>query len=152
MVAVGDRDARVGGPGDGGGHSGDHLERAAGLGQGHGLLASSPEQKGISPLEPHDHLPGFRFLHKKGVDLRLRKRMAARLLAREEDLGPFLRISEKNRIAQMVVHHHVRDPEAVAAFECQQQRIPGAGPDQIANSLGHPPRMPRNPVLIKAWS
>ena len=52
VIAVGERDARVGGHGDGRGHAGNDLEGHPREPQRFGLLAAATEQRGIAVLEP----------------------------------------------------------------------------------------------------
>ena len=81
-VAVRDRDARVGGRRHAGRHAGHDLERHARRGQRLRLLAAAPEHERVAALQPHDAPAGAAELDEQRVDLLLRQRGRARLLAR----------------------------------------------------------------------
>ena len=57
VVAVGDRDPRVGGGGDAGGHAGDDLELDPGGAQRLALLAAPPEDERVAALQADDAAP-----------------------------------------------------------------------------------------------
>ncbi len=59
VVAVGDRDAGVGGRGDPGGDPGDDLELDPGGAQRFALLAAAAEDERVAALQPHDAPPAF---------------------------------------------------------------------------------------------
>ncbi len=107
VVAVGDRDAGVGGGGDAGGDAGDDLELDPGDAQRLALLAAAAEDEGVAALEPDDALAGSRRLDQPGADLLLGDRGHSRLLADVDQLGVLAGAVERPRRDQTVVEDRV---------------------------------------------
>jgi hypothetical protein len=82
-----DRDAGVGGYGDGRSDAGHDLEGHAGGDQRGRLLAAAGEHEGIATLEPHHRLPTAPALDQQVVDLGLRQAHVPRRLADVDALG-----------------------------------------------------------------
>ena len=135
--SMSDRDARVGGSGEGGTHTGHDLITTAGRSQGLGLLAAPAEQKRVAALEPRHGFSRAGFFDQHVIDSLLRKRVGPGFLARVDFLGRLRGEFQQERIAQIIVDHHVRTLEAVTAFEGQQAGIAGAGADEITDSFLH---------------
>ena len=70
-----------------GGHARHDLERHARGAQRLGLLAAAAEHERVAALEPHDPLAGLPELDQQRVDVLLRHRDVARLLADVAQLG-----------------------------------------------------------------
>ena len=71
VVAMGDRDPRVGRRGDAGRDAGDDLELDPGGGERLGLLAAAAEHERVAALEPHDAAARARALDHQRLDLLL---------------------------------------------------------------------------------
>ena len=72
MVAMGERDAGVGGAGERGGDAGYDFELDAVRAQHFQFLAAAAEHERIAALQPHHALAGARVLEHQRVDLLLR--------------------------------------------------------------------------------
>ena len=142
-VAHRDRDAGVGGGGDGRRDAGHDLEGHAGREQGAGLLAAAGEHERIAALEAHDLLAPPAALDQQRVDLRPGASWpgpgALPTLMRS---APRRRQVEQAGDREPVVDDDVGAAEHLGAPHGQQPGITGSGTHQVdghRSSLGSPP-------------
>src|SRR5262245_18015573 len=83
LVAVGQRQAGLGGAAERGGHARHDHDRNVGLAQMVKLLAAATEDEGIATLEPNDAAPAARGLDQAAIDLVLANTGLAAALAYE---------------------------------------------------------------------
>lgn len=107
VVAVCERHAEVGGDARGGGDARHDAHRHALLLQVLQLLSAPSEDRRIAPLEPHDGAPGGRKVQHERVDLLLRPRVQARLLAYVQHRRVLVHEREDLRRDQPVVQQQV---------------------------------------------
>ena len=136
LVAVGDRDARVGGCGDAGGHAGHDLERHARLGERLGLLAAAAEHERVAALQAHHPLA-----------LRAHARRAARLISSCADAGVAGLLADVDQLGvrprvlaaaardQAVVDDHVGPRDQLERAHGHEPRVAGPGADQVDDPL-----------------
>ena len=129
-VAVGERDAGVGGAARGRGDAGHDLEGDALGGERLDLLAAAPEDEGVAALEAHDALALLGQAHQQVVDVLLRHRVLRALLAGVDALGVRAHEVEDRPRDQPVVDHDVGALHEAQRAEGEQVRIAGAGADQ----------------------
>jgi hypothetical protein len=131
VVAVGHRDARVGGGRDAGGDPGNDLEGDAGGGKRLGLLPAPPEDEGIAPLEADHDLSLPSTIDQELLDSLLRDARRAGILADVEhfDSGP----GEIQRLFgnQAVADDHVGGDDQLQRPGGHQPRVPRASADQV---------------------
>ena len=128
VVAVGDRDARVGGGRDAGGDAGHDLELDPGLAQRFALLAAAAEDERVAALQPHHALAGPRRLDQPLADLLLRHRGHPGLLADVDQLGVLARPVERSRRDQPVVVDRVGVGDQVERALVISPGSPGPAP------------------------
>jgi len=129
---------------DGGGDAGcggdprNHLEGDPGARQRERLLATAAEDERIATFQPHDALALARERHQQPVDLPLRHRVPAALLAGVDSLGASRQTRQDLRRNEVVVDHHVGGREQARGLEREQLRVPRPRPHQPdANALIH---------------
>ena len=81
MVAVGQRDAGIGGAGHGGGDAGYHFEGNVVPAQEFQFLATAPEHERVAAFQPHHALAGACVLQHQRMDVVLAHAVAAGRLA-----------------------------------------------------------------------
>jgi hypothetical protein len=138
VVTMRDRDAGVSGCGDTGRHGGHDLERHAGGGQRLRLLATPAEDEWVATLETHDLAPALAELNEQGVDLVLRVRVAAGLLADVAQVGVGARPVECGRRDQAVIEDRVGGRDQIERTTGHQARVAGPRADEVDGS-GHAP-------------
>src|SRR4051812_12427601 len=87
VVAVRERDPRVGRSGDTGGDSRHDLELDSGLRERLGLPSAAPEDERVTALQTDDAAPAARALDHQALDLRLRHLRLTGPLAHIDELG-----------------------------------------------------------------
>ena len=130
-LAVGHRDAGVGGSGDARGDARHDLERDAGLQAHERLLAAAAEHERVTALQPHHVPPGPRVVEQQPVGLRLRHLLAAALLADVVQLGVGARAGERLGRDQPVVQDHVRARDQLRGAHGQQAGVARPRADQV---------------------
>ena len=130
MVAVGERNARIGGGTGGGGDAGHHGEGNALLGQHFQLLAATAEHEGIAPLEAHHPVARFGVFHQQAIGLFLGHAVGTRLLADRHQGGVAAHQVQDLGGDQLVIEHHFGLLDLLQRLEGQQARIPRARPYQ----------------------
>ncbi|CDF38351.1 unnamed protein product, partial [Chondrus crispus] len=93
------------------------------------LLPAAPEHERVPALEPHDRLPLRRERAQQHVDLLLRARVEARLLAHVHHRRPRVDVRQDRRRHQPVVQNHVRARHQRHRTQRQQTRVPGPRAD-----------------------
>ena len=126
-----DRDARVGGGRHAGGDAGDDLEGDAGRAQPLGLLTPAAEHERVPSLEADDLAPGRPVLEQQRLDLLLRGRGTAALLAGVEQLGVGPRAVQRGGRDEAVIDDDVGAGNELQRPRRQQARIARAGADQV---------------------
>jgi hypothetical protein len=140
MVAVRERDAGVGGAGQGRGDARDDLEGNAVRGQHFEFLAAAAEHEGVAALQAHHRAARARMLEHEPVDARLRGCMRvgaagrAGLLADVDQLGVAAHAREHVGGDQAVVQHHVGLREHAQRAQGEQARVARPRADE-----DHPP-------------
>ena len=130
MVAVSERNARIGGGTGGGRDAGHHREGDALLGQHLQLFAATAEHEGIAPLEPHHPVARLGVFHQQAIGLLLRHAVGAGLLADRHQGGIAAHQIEDLGGDQLVIEHHFGLLNLLQRLEGQQARIAGARPHQ----------------------
>ena len=87
MLAVGQRDARIGSAGERGRDTRYDLVSNAVTAQVFEFFAAAAEYEGIAALQPHDATPALHLGDHQSVDTLLPRAMATRCLANVDDLG-----------------------------------------------------------------
>jgi hypothetical protein len=129
-IAVGDRDARVGGGSHARGDAGHDLEVDARLDQLLALLAPAPEDVRIAALEAADDEAGPGLLHDQVVDLVLGQGVVPALLAHVQDLAIRLAPLQEVGVGQVVVDHDVAGLDDLLGAQGQHARIARTGSDE----------------------
>ena len=132
---MGQRDPRIGGNRDGGGHAGNDFERDALLTQSLRLLASASEDKRVTAFEAGNDIPPPRLFDKKAVDLLLGEGVIAPLLAGVDPARFSSGVTENLRADQMVVDDHIRLTDACRPAQRDQPGIPRPGADDVYLAL-----------------
>ena len=123
VVAVGERDAGVGGRAQCGGDAGHHFKRNARFAQGFQFLAAAPEHERVAALEPHHAFARTGMAHQQEVGFLLRHAAAAGALAHADFVGIAPHQIQHRIRHQRVVQHHVGFLNALQAFEREQPGI-----------------------------
>lgn len=126
VLAMGQRDAGVSRHRRGRGHAGDDLKRDVVIGKLFGLFSSPAEDEGVSAFQPRDELSLSRLPDDKAVDLILRERVPAPLLANVNELRVRTSLLEQALVGEIVVDDHVGPFDALQALDCDQSRISGS--------------------------
>ena len=116
-------DPRVCGRSHAGGHARHDLEVDPGSAQRLCLLAAAAEHERISALQPHDATSGRPVLEQQPLDLGLRHRRTATLLAGIQELGVGSSAIQRRRRNQAVVDDHVGRRDQLERARRQQARI-----------------------------
>ena len=132
---MGQRDPRIGGNRDGGGHAGNDFERDALLAQRLRLLSSAAEDERVAAFEAGDGIPPFRLVNEELVDLPLREGVIAPLLAGVDPARFSSGVTENLRADQMVVDDHIRLTDACRPAQRDQPGIPRPGADDVNLAL-----------------
>ncbi len=130
MVAVGERNARIGGGTGGSCDAGHHGEGDALLCQHFQLLAATAEHEGIPPLEPHHPVARPGVFNQQAVGLFLGHAVGAGLLADRHQGGIAAHQVQDLGGDQLVVEHHLGLLDLLQRLEGQQARIAGSRPYQ----------------------
>ena len=141
--AMRDRDARVGGRGDGARDARDDLERDPGGGEHLGLLAAAAEDERVATFQPHDRRGRACGVDERRVDLVLRHRDPPGRLpgVHQARVGPAER--KQRRGPEAIVHDDVGPREQLASTHREQARIAGPGADEVDGSgRAHPASTP----------
>ena len=128
---MGERDPRIGGNGDGGGHAGDDLEWDARLPEDLSLLAAAAEDERVAAFEAGHDVPPPGLLDEAPVDLLLGEGVIGPLFAGVDPAGLLSGMEEDLRADQMVIEDHIRLPDALRPAEGDQPRIARPGADDI---------------------
>ena len=131
MVAVGQRNAGVGGDAGRRRDAGHDLEIDAVVVQGFDLFTAAAEDVGIAALEPHHALAGPGQAHQQIVDFFLRQRMVAALLAGVKQFRIGTRQRQYGLGNQIVVDQDIGFADQACGLEGKQFGIAGAGADQV---------------------
>src|SRR5512143_2898586 len=123
MLAVGERDAGIGRHGRCRGNARHYLEGDVVIDEIFGLLPSPAEDERVASLEPGNDLSFACLLDDQRIDLFLRKRVPAPLLANVYKLGVGSPMIEDPFIREIVVNDHVRLFHALQALNRDQARI-----------------------------
>ncbi len=130
MVAVGERNAGIGGAGDGGGDAGNHLEADAVRAQEFQLFAAAAEHEWVAALQPYHAATGPGVFQHQAVNLFLPGAMALRRLADLDEVRAVPSQAQDLRADQAVVQHHLGLTQCAQRMPGEQARIAGAGADQ----------------------
>ena len=130
MLAVGQRNARIGGHCRCRSHAGDDLEGYAVVHQVLGLLPSPAEDEGVPRLSAR-YDPSLFGLPDEGVDVLLRKGVSAPLLAHVDKLGIGPAVVEDPFVGEVVVDDDVGLLHPLQALDGDQPRITGPRADQV---------------------
>ena len=155
VVAIGQRDARVGRRADRGRDARHDFERDAGAAQHPQFLAAAAEDERVAALEAHDRAAAARVFDQQGVDPRLRHRRAAAFLAdvdarrRRDAPAPARRPTPGRRAARrrLPAARAVRAASAAPDRPGRHRRAargPAAARDRALRAAA-PPRAPRRP-------
>jgi len=109
---MGDGYACVGGRGDGRGDAGHNLEGDFRLGECQCLFSPTPENEGVSSLEPGDDLAFLCPVYQIAVDLLLLHCSLPGSLAHEYQLCAVPGMGEHTGVHQPVIDHYIRFLEA----------------------------------------
>ena len=130
MFAMGQRDAGIGGAGDGGGDAGHHFVADAVRTQRLQFLAAAAEHERVAALQPHHALAGLRERDQLRIDLGLRVAAVAGMLADADAFRIATRQLQHLVADQAVVQDHVGFVQHAQCAQGQQAGIAGAGTDQ----------------------
>ena len=130
-LPVGDRNARRGRDGNGGGNAGDLLVGDAGFLQSQDLFAAPPENKGVAALQTADQLSFPGFFNDFRVDFLLGRGMSAAALAHVYPLRTGRTGAEQLRVDQIVIDQHVAAAELFQPPQGDQIRFPAARANKI---------------------
>jgi hypothetical protein len=136
MVAVRDRDPRVGRAADGGADARNDLEGHARLRKLSRFLATAGENHRVTALQPRYDLPVLRVVDNDLVDLILRHGVILRALADVDFLAARLRPAQQLGAAQGVINEHVAGFDALLCAKGHETEIARPGADEITDSLG----------------
>ena len=131
VLAMRQRDARIGGDAERRRDARNHFERDAGIGQRFGLFAAAPEDERVAALQPDHRQAAPGALDQHGADLFLREGVVGFLLADVEPLGVRRGEVEQRVGRQVVVEDGVGLFEDAAAFDGDELGIAGSGADQV---------------------
>jgi hypothetical protein len=131
VVAVRDRNARVGRRGDPGGDARHDLEGHAHPGQGLGLLAAATEDERIAALEADSRATGACLLDEQGVDLLLGQGRRTRPLTDVAQLGLGAGTVERPSRDEPVVEDGVGRGDELERATGHEPGIPGSRADQV---------------------
>ncbi|MNQ34838.1 hypothetical protein D3C85_483090 [compost metagenome] len=130
MVAVSERNARIGGGTGGSRDAGHHGEGNALLCQHFQLLAATAEHERIPPLEAHHPVARPGVFHQQAIGLFLGHAVGTGLLADRHQGGVTAHQVQDLRGDQLVIEHHFGLLDLLQRLEGQQARIPWARPYQ----------------------
>ncbi len=131
VVAVGDRDAGVGGSGDPGGDPGDDLEGDAGVAQRLRLLAAATEDERVAALQPDDRAALARDPHQLRLGIGLLHRDPPGGLADVDQLGVLACAGERAGGNQAVVEDRVGGGDQGEGPSRHQPGVAGSGADEV---------------------
>jgi len=131
VIAMGQRNAGVGGASGRCGDARANLERNAVLGELFDLFAAATEDERVAALEPHHALALARQPHQQVADLLLRQRVVGAPLADIDALGLAPREVDDAGVDQPVVEHDVGLLHQPERAEGQQVGVARSGADEI---------------------
>ena len=129
--AVRERDAGVGGTGDGAGDAGHFFEGNAGVHEFFGFFAASAEYIGIAALQTGNDLAFLRLGDEELVDIALLHGVVARDFADVDEFRVGAGDGEQFVAGKVVVDHHISFGKDLSAFAGEQAGIAGACADEI---------------------
>ncbi len=138
MVAMGQRNAGIGGTGRRSRDAGHHLAGDAMTAQIGQFLAAAPEDERVSALQPDHPQAGLRVFEQPAIDHILRGAGRTRRLTHFDPLGIAPSQGQNGRTDQAVVQDDVGLLQPAQRLETEQTGIAGTGPDQR-----HPARRTR---------
>ncbi len=119
IIAMGQRNAGVGGAPGGGSHARHYLKRDTGRHQGLNFLAATPEDKRIAALQPQ-HPPTLQGqIHQQLIDIVLRPGVMVRFLADKNSLYPQCQQLQNGRSDQPIVYHDIGLLHQTKRLKCQ---------------------------------
>ena len=131
---VRDRNSGVGGAADRGSDPGNDLEAKSGGCKFRRLFSSPAEEERVSSLQTHDPFSLAGKLHQKGIGLFLLESVPPRRLAGVDFFSGSGCKSQKLRIAQVIVDHHIGHLETLLCAKRQKPRITGTGSHKVADA------------------
>jgi hypothetical protein len=134
VIAVGDRDAGVGGAGDGRADAGDDFEWHAGGGEFGGFLGAAAEDHRVAALEADHGAAGLGFLYDERVDLVLRHRVVLGALADVDFAAARFGPREKFGVDEGIVDEHIGALDDLLGSERDETDVTRSGSDEIACS------------------
>jgi hypothetical protein len=127
---IGDRDARVRGAADGGGHAGYDFEWNALLVQKQSFLSAAAKQEWIAPTDARDDLALARLFGNQVGD-RILIVDVRRAAANIDAFNVRPRGVEQSRVHFVIVNDHVRELQATPATQTDQVRSAWSSADQV---------------------
>src|SRR5574337_1974181 len=110
-----------------GSHPGNHLKLDPSLRQHFRFLSSSPKDKRIASLQPHDHVPCVCSLNQQTVNGLLFGVFSSAPSSDIESLGTVLCMGKEDGIGQIIVENHISLPKTLLSSKGQEPRISGTG-------------------------
>ena len=133
-----DRDARGGGPGQGGTHAGHYFEIQSRGGQCFRFLRTATEDKRIAPFQTHNRMPGLCFLDEQAVDVPLGHGVVAGFFSGVNQLR-FGRCETKQLgVGKIVINDDTGPLQCFAPAQGEHSGITGTGTNEKTFSFIHP--------------